>query len=41
VNFYRAPSLFRLIPYYRNVMKNSSIYAERLVLGDVMIGERW
>jgi NADPH-dependent curcumin reductase len=28
-----------LDPYYRNVMKNSPIYAERLVPGDVMIGE--
>jgi NADPH-dependent curcumin reductase len=30
-----------LDPYYRNVMKNSPIYAERLAAGDVMIGERW
>jgi NADPH-dependent curcumin reductase len=28
-----------LDPYYRNVMKNSPIYAERLAPGDVMIGE--
>jgi NADPH-dependent curcumin reductase len=28
-----------LDPYYRNVMKNSPVYAERLVPGDVMIGE--
>ncbi len=28
-----------LDPYYRNVMKNSPIYAERLQPGDVMIGE--
>ena len=28
-----------LDPYYRNVMKNSPIYAERLLPGDVMIGE--
>lgn len=31
--------LLSLDPYYRNVMKNSPIYAERLVPGDVMIGE--
>jgi NADPH-dependent curcumin reductase len=28
-----------LDPYYRNVMKNSPIYTERLAPGDVMIGE--
>jgi hypothetical protein len=28
-----------LDPYYRNVMKNSQIYAERLAPGDVMVGE--
>lgn len=28
-----------LDPYYRNVMKNSQIYADRLVPGDVMVGE--
>jgi len=28
-----------LDPYYRNVMKNSQIYAERLSPGDVMVGE--
>ena len=28
-----------LDPYYRNVMKNSPLYAERLQPGDVMIGE--
>lgn len=28
-----------LDPYYRNVMKNSPIYAERLAPGDVMVGE--
>ncbi len=28
-----------LDPYYRNVMKNSQIYADRLTPGDVMIGE--
>jgi NADPH-dependent curcumin reductase CurA len=28
-----------LDPYYRNVMKNSQIYADRLSPGDVMIGE--
>jgi len=28
-----------LDPYYRNVMKNSPIYAERLVPGEVMVGE--
>lgn len=28
-----------LDPYYRNVMKNSQIYAERLASGDVMVGE--
>lgn len=28
-----------LDPYYRNVMKNSQLYAERLQPGDVMIGE--
>jgi hypothetical protein len=28
-----------LDPYYRNVMKNSPIYAERLAPGDLMIGE--
>lgn len=28
-----------LDPYYRNVMKNSPIYADRLMPGDVMIGE--
>lgn len=28
-----------LDPYYRNVMKNSPIYADRLAPGDVMIGE--
>lgn len=28
-----------LDPYYRNVMKNSQIYADRLAPGDVMIGE--
>lgn len=28
-----------LDPYYRNVMKNSQIYADRLAGGDVMIGE--
>ncbi len=28
-----------LDPYYRNVMKNSQIYADRLAAGDVMVGE--
>ncbi|MCC6173150.1 MAG: NADP-dependent oxidoreductase [Gammaproteobacteria bacterium] len=28
-----------LDPYYRNVMKNSQIYADRLAPGDVMVGE--
>lgn len=28
-----------LDPYYRNVMKNSQIYADRLSPGDVMVGE--
>ncbi len=28
-----------LDPYYRNVMKNSQIYADRLTPGDVMVGE--
>ena len=28
-----------LDPYYRNVMKNSPIYADRLAPGDVMVGE--
>lgn len=28
-----------LDPYYRNVMKNSQIYADRLTAGDVMVGE--
>ena len=28
-----------LDPYYRNVMKNSQIYADRLVPGNVMVGE--
>jgi NADPH-dependent curcumin reductase CurA len=28
-----------LDPYYRNVMKNSQLYAERLQPGDVMVGE--
>ena len=28
-----------LDPYYRNVMKNSPIYSERLAPGDVMVGE--
>lgn len=28
-----------LDPYYRNVMKNSQVYAERLSPGDVMVGE--
>ena len=28
-----------LDPYYRNVMKNSPIYVERLAPGDVMVGE--
>lgn len=28
-----------LDPYYRNVMKNSPIYAERMTPGDLMIGE--
>ena len=28
-----------LDPYYRNVMKNSQIYADRLAPGDVLVGE--
>ena len=28
-----------LDPYYRNVMKNSQIYADRMAPGDVMVGE--
>jgi len=28
-----------LDPYYRNVMKNSQMYADRLASGDVMVGE--
>lgn len=33
-------SIYLLLdPYYRNVMKNSQIYADRLAPGDVMVGE--